>query len=145
MKEMNRIIDRRRAAKKNISRFEINKNAEIMYRNNARRDKNINYDVLSCKISALIYASTDRFYFSDEDAVVAFGSCLITFSKNMVTDIRWCNESHRSYCITDYEMRRLHEANEYFGLNKSGNDFASKEALGLFRTVKWKGIINEKI
>lgn len=107
---------------KDIPRYEISKKAEAMYRKNARRDREITYDILSRKISALIYASMDRYYYSDEDAVVAFGSCLISFSQSTVTSILWCNESHKSHSLSEIEKKRLQQANEFYGLNRSGND-----------------------
>lgn len=62
-----------------IKRYKLTERAEQQYRKGAKQAKDIPLPVLECKLSSLIYASKDRYYYSDEDATIAFGSCLITF------------------------------------------------------------------
>ena len=95
-----------------IKLYSLSKRAEMQYRTGARQAKNIPIDVLRRKISALIYASP-------EDATIIFGTCVITFGANQVTDIRWCNDNHGSG-ICKKEKDALLEAYTYFGMDKNG-------------------------
>lgn len=98
------------------------------YRTEAKQAKDIPIPVLECKLSSLVYASKDRYYYSDEDATVAFGSCLLTFSKDVITDIRWCKKEHREASgISREEKERLMQAHAYFGLNRNGVAFIDSE------------------
>lgn len=107
-----------------IKLYSLSKRAEMQYRTGARQAKNIPIDVLRRKISALIYASRDRFYFSPEDATIIFGTCVITFGANQVTDIRWCNDNHGSG-ICKKEKDALLEAYTYFSMDKNGTYLVS--------------------
>lgn len=111
---------------KQIKRYRLTEKAEQQYRKGAKQAKDIPLPVLECKLSSLIYASKDRYYYSDEDATIAFGSCLITFSVDEITDIRWCKENHGSG-ICRQEKAQLLQAHSFFGLNKDGVAFFEDE------------------
>lgn len=57
-----------------IKRYKLTERAEQQYRKGAKQAKDIPLPILECKLSSLIYASKDRYYYSDEDATIAFGS-----------------------------------------------------------------------
>lgn len=86
-----------------IKHYKLTEYAQHQYRTGAKQAKDIPLPVLECRMSSLIYASKDRYYFSDEDATIAFGSCLITFSGEDITDIRWCKDNHGSSGICKQE------------------------------------------
>lgn len=104
-----------------IKLYALTERAEGQYRLDAKRDRYIERDVLNARISSLIYASRDRYYYSDQDATVVFGTCVITFSGDQVTDIHWSNEDHVCKGISEVEKNALLEAYRYFGLNRGGN------------------------
>lgn len=106
-----------------IKHYKLTEHAQYQYRTGAKQAKDIPLPVLECRMSSLIYASKDRYYFSDEDATVAFGSCLITFSGENITDICWCKDNHGSSGICKQEKKLLMEAYNYFGLNRNGEFF----------------------
>ena len=105
-----------------IKMYVLTKHAEQQYRMGAKQGKNIDISVLNRKISSLIYASEDRFYYSPVDACVAFGTCMITFAQDEVIDIHWIKENHRSG-ISKSEKNNLVKAYEYFNLDKNGMEF----------------------
>jgi len=107
---------------KEIKLYLLTKEAEAMYRKEAKQGAHITLPILERKISSLVYASRDRYYYSDEDAIVAFGTCLITIAKDEVTAIKWSRKNHGCR-VTATEEKALREAYAYFGLDSRGIKF----------------------
>jgi hypothetical protein len=105
-----------------IKIYTITEHAEKQWRLGVRQGKYISYPVLARKISSLIYASRDRYYYSEDEATVAFGTCIITFSLDKVIDIHWSRENHRCR-VSEIEEKLLRDAYAYFGLDFRGMKF----------------------
>ena len=108
-----------------INLYKLSKKAEGQYRLDSKRKNELPNDVLERRISSFIYASTDRYYYSDADFVAAFGGFIITVLNNEVAYVKWTKDSHKGKPL-DKELRRKDKAFEYFGLNKEGTDFLEK-------------------
>lgn len=125
-KKVGTCMNGKRNSGNRIKLYELTERAENQYRMNAKQSKNIDISILNRKISALIYASRDRYYYSMEDATVCFGSCIITFSLDKVIDICWSNKEHKGM-ISAVEKRALLDAYDYFGLNSRGTAYKENE------------------
>lgn len=95
---------------------------ENRYRNNAKRHNDIPHDVLKVRLNCLINA-TDRehVYKRGNATVYQFGSCLLSVTGNIITNIRWTgnNESPSSQ-----EQYRLKTWFLRYGLTSDGSRFA---------------------
>lgn len=105
-----------------VKLYRLTEHAEQQFRKGARQAKNITKEALNCKMSALIYASRDRIYYSDVDGCAAFGTCLITFAQDEVIDIHWSKDDHRCG-ISRKEKEALTYAYAYFGMDDNGERF----------------------
>lgn len=89
------------------------------YRKNAKHDSDIDIDVLKIRLNCLIDAvDNEHIRRSGNTVIYKFGECSLYVTNNIVTDIRW-NEN--TLGPTSREQKRLIGLYLRNGLNKRGN------------------------